>query len=190
VVLAGLLAVLYFALPDSNPFGIQQTGMFRSTLMTYLAFSVVAGFTTRLHWPRHDIQALLQILTDIGAIALLMHATGGVTSPLSVFLVIAVVTGTWVLPGRLAYLFASVAALAVLFESGLTTLAMDKAGADEITRAGLMGAVIFIAAGLTHLLIIRARESEALAEQRGIEQNEYAVFTIADDFTPVVPVED
>ncbi len=34
VVLAGLLAVLYFALQDSNPFGIQQTGMFRSTLMS------------------------------------------------------------------------------------------------------------------------------------------------------------
>ncbi len=98
-----------------------------------------------------------------------MHATGGVTSPLSVFLVIAVVAGTWVLPGRLAYLFASVAALAVLFESGLSILTMDKAGADDITRAGLMGAVIFIAAGLTHILIIRAHESEALAEQRGID---------------------
>jgi two-component system sensor histidine kinase PilS (NtrC family) len=169
VVLAGLLAVLYFALQDSNPFGIQRTDMFRSTLMTYLAFSIAAGFTTRLRWPRHDIQALLQILADIGAITLLMHATGGVTSPLSVFLVITVVAGTWVLPGRLAYLFAAVAALAVLFESGLTTLAMDKAGADDITRAGLMGAVIFIAAGLTHILIIRARDSEALAEQRGID---------------------
>jgi two-component system sensor histidine kinase PilS (NtrC family) len=137
--------------------------------MTYLAFSVAVGFTTRLHWPRHDIQALLQILADIGVIALLMHATGGVTSPLIVFLVIAVVSGTWVLPGRLAYLFAAVAALAVLFESGLATLAMDKTGADDITRAGLMGAVIFIAAGLTHILIIRAHESEALAEQRGID---------------------
>jgi len=168
-ILAGLLAVLYFALPDSNPFGIQQTGMFRSTLMTYLAFSIVAGFTTRLRWPRHDIQALLQILADIGAIALLMHATGGVTSPLSVFLVIAVVSGTGVLPGRLAYLFAAVATLAVLFESGLATLAMDRTGAGNITRAGLMGAVIFIAAGLAHILIIRARDSEALAEQRGID---------------------
>ncbi|MFC1774228.1 PAS domain-containing sensor histidine kinase [Pseudomonadota bacterium] len=169
VVLAGLLAVLYFALQDSNPFGIQRADMFRSTLMTYLAFSIAAGFTTRMRWPGHDSQALLQILADIGAIALLMHATGGVTSPLSVFLVIAVVAGTWVLPGRLAYLFASVAALAVLFESGLANLAMDKTGAGNITRAGLMGAVVFIAAGLTHILIIRAREGEALAEQRGID---------------------
>ncbi len=169
VVLAGLLTVLYFALYDSNPFGVQRPDMFRSTLMTYLAFSITVGFTTRLHWPRYEIQALLQVLADIGAIALLMHATGGVTSPLGIFLVIAVVSGTWVLPGRLAYLFAAVATLAILFEAGLATLAMDKTGAGNITRAGLMGAVVFIAAGLAHLLIVRARESEALAEQRGID---------------------
>lgn len=168
-VLAGLLTVLYYSLADSDPFSVELPGMFGSTLLTYLVFSIAVGFSTRLHWPGYDFQALLQVLADIGAIALLMHATGGVASPLSVLLVIAVAVGAMVLPGRLAYLFAAVATLAVLFETGLASLALDKADAGSITRAGLMGAVFFVAAGLAHVLAIRARDSEALAEQRGID---------------------
>lgn len=169
IILAGLLTVLYFALRDSNPFNVQLPELFKSALLAYVAFAVAAGFSTRLRWPAYEFQALLQVLVDIGAIALLMHASGGVTSALSILLIIAVVTGALVLPGRLAYLFAAIAALAVLFETGLTTLTAVKADAGHITRAGLMGAVFFVAAGLAHALVIRARESAALATQRGID---------------------
>ncbi len=169
VVLAGLLTVLYFALQDSNPFNIQLPGMFRSTLLTYLGFSIAAGFSTRLHWPGHEFQAILQVLADIGAITLLMHASGGIGSSLSMLLVIAVAVGALVIPGRFAYLIAAVAALAVLFESGMSSLDISQPGADMITRAGLMGAVFFVAAGLAHVLVLRARESAELAERRGID---------------------
>lgn len=169
VILAGLLTVLFLALADSNPFNVQLPGLFRSTLLTYLAFSIVAGFSTRLHCPGYQFQALLQVLTDIGAIALLMHASGGVASTLSVLLVIAVAFGALVLPGRLAYLFAAVATLAILFETSLASLSQEHTDASYITRAGLLGSVLFMAAGLAHILVIRARDSAALAEQRGID---------------------
>ena len=169
LILAGLLNALYFALQDSNPFNVQMAPMFSSTLLTYLVFSVGIGFATRLHWPRFELQALLQILVDIGAITLLMHAAGGVTSALGVLLVIAVAAGSLVLPGRLAYLFAAVATLALLFETGLASLSPGRTGAEDITRAGLLGLVLFAAAGLSHALAVRIRESEALAHQRGID---------------------
>lgn len=169
VILAGLLSVMYFALQESNPFNVQLPELFKSALLTYLAFSLAAGFSSRLHWPAYEFQALLQVLVDIGAIALLMHASGGVTSALSILLVIAVAAGTLVLPGRLAYLFAAIAALAVLFETGLASLSVDKTGAGNITRAGLMGAVFFVAAWLANVLVSRAQESAALAKQRGID---------------------
>jgi two-component system sensor histidine kinase PilS (NtrC family) len=168
-ILAGLLTVLFLALADSNPFNVQLPVLFRSTLLTYLAFSVVAGFSTRLHWPGYEFQALLQVFADIGAIALLMHASSGVASSLSALLVIAVAFGALVLPGRLAYLFAAVATLAILFETGLASLSPERTDAGDITRAGLLGVVLFMAAGLAHILVIRARESAALAEQRGID---------------------
>jgi two-component system sensor histidine kinase PilS (NtrC family) len=169
VVIAGLLTVLHFALADNNPFNVQLPALFKSTLFTYLSFGIAAGFSTRLRWPGYRVQALVQVLADIGAIALLMHASGGVASSLSILLVIAVVVGALVLPGRTAYLFASVATLAILFETGLASLSLDKTDAGHVTRAGLMGAVLFVAAGLAHILAVRARESEALAAQRGVD---------------------
>lgn len=169
VVLAGLLTVMYFVLLDSNPFRVEAPRLFSSTLLTYLAFSIAVGFTTRLHWPGYHFQSMLQILADIGAIALLMHATGGVTSSLTVLLLIAVAAGSLILPGRLAYLFAAVATLALLFETGVSIISPEKAAADDVTRAGLLGLALFATAAIAHVLAIRIRESEALALQRGID---------------------
>ncbi len=169
VILAGLLTTIYYLVQDSNPFNVQNHPLFSSTLLTYLAFSVAAGFSTRLHWPGYRFQALLQVLADIGAIALLMHATGGATSALAVLLVIAIAVGALVLPGRLAFLLAAVATLTLLFETGLASLAEVKTGAGSITRAGLLGLVLFAATGLANVLALRTRESEALAQQRGID---------------------
>jgi two-component system sensor histidine kinase PilS (NtrC family) len=169
LILAGLLTVLYFAAQESNPFNVQLPRLFASTLLTYLMFSLAIGFATRLHWPAFGLQALLQVFADIAAITLLMHATGGVSSALGVLLVIAVTAGALIAPGRLAYLFAAVATLALLFETGLANLSPEKTGAESVTRAGLLGLVLFAAASLAQVLAARIRESEALAQQRGID---------------------
>ncbi|MGD8614673.1 MAG: ATP-binding protein [Gammaproteobacteria bacterium] len=169
LILAGLLTVLYLTLDDSNPFNVQTPQLFRATLLAYLGFSLAAGFAARLRWPQFGLQAVLQIFADILALSLLMHATGGVTSALGILLVIAVAAGALILPGRLAYLFAAVATLALLYESGLTSLALQSAGADDVTQAGLLGVALFAASGLAHALAGRIRASEALAQQRGID---------------------
>ncbi|HFD80917.1 MAG TPA: PAS domain-containing protein [Gammaproteobacteria bacterium] len=169
IVLAVLLNLLYFSLRDSNPFNAQIPALFSATLLGYLAFSVAAAVATRLRWPPYRSQALLQILVDIGAITLLMHASGGAGSVLSVLLVIAVATGALLLPGRLAYLFAAVATLALLFETGLASLALERGGAIDLTRTGLLGMVLFATAALAHALALKSRESEALARRRGLD---------------------
>jgi two-component system sensor histidine kinase PilS (NtrC family) len=169
LILAGLLTVLYFGLPEGDPFNVQTPFLFRSTLLTYLGLSLVAGFAARLRWPDFEIQAVLQIVADVAAITLLMHATGGVTSALGILLVIAVAAGSLILPGRFAYLFAAVATLALLYESGLTSLALRNTGPDDLTHAGLLGVALFAASALAHVLAGRIRESEALANRRGID---------------------
>ncbi len=169
LILAGLLAVLYFALQDSNPFGVQDHSLFRSTLLTWLVFSLAAGTATRLERPGYRFQSLVQVLVDIGALSLLIHATGGVSSPLSALLVIIIAVGALLLPGRMAYLFAAVASIALLLETGISLLELENTSISSVTRAGLMGLVLFATAGLAHVLAIRLRESEALATQRGID---------------------
>jgi len=169
LILTGLLAVLYFSLQDSNPFGVQDHALFRSILFTWLVFALAAGTATRLKHPGYRFQALLQILVDIAALTLLTFATGGVGSPLTALMVITVAVGALLLPGRMAYLFAAVASLALLFETGITLLELENTNVGSVTRAGLMGLVLFVTAALAHVLAIRLRESEALAAQRGID---------------------
>jgi two-component system sensor histidine kinase PilS (NtrC family) len=170
LILTGLLAVLYFALHDSNPFGVQDHGLFRTTLLAWLVFSLAAGTATRLERPGgYYFQAPLQTLADIGALSLLIHATGGVSSSLSALLVITIAVGALLLPGRMAYLFAAVASISLLFETGISLLELEDINISSVTRAGLMGLVLFATAALAHALAIRLRESEALATQRGID---------------------
>ena len=169
LVLTGLLVVLFFSLREANPFNVTQPALFANTLLAYLGFSLVVGFTTRLHWPNFQFQTVLQVFTDIAALTLLMYASDGIASGLAVLMVVAVAAGALLLPGRLAFLFASIAALAVLGESGYEVLTLEKATADTTARAGLLGMVLFSASGLAYILARRIRESEALATQRGID---------------------
>ena len=167
--LAGLLMLLYLSLGELNPLDVDEHVLFRHVLLAWLVFALAAGTATRLQRPDFGVQAPLQVLTDIVALSLLIHASGGVVSPLSALLVVSVATGALLLPGRMAFLFAAVATLALLFETGISLLAPDIAHAGSVTRAGLMGLVLFATAGLAHMLAMRLRESESLATQRGID---------------------
>jgi two-component system sensor histidine kinase PilS (NtrC family) len=169
LILTGLLAVLFFSLRDANPFNVSHQELFANTLLAYLGFSLVVGFSARLRWPGYKFQSALQILTDIVTLTILMYASDGIGSGLAVVMVVAVAAGGLLLPGRLAFLFAAIAALAVLAESSYEVLTLAKATADTVTRAGLLGMVMFTASGLAYMLAHRIRESEALAEKRGID---------------------
>lgn len=169
LILTGLLVVLFFSLRDANPFNVTHPDVFANTLLVYLGFSVVAGFTARLHWPGHQLQSIVQIAIDIAVLTILMYASDGIGSGLAVLMVVTVSASALLLPGRLAFLLAAIAALAMLGESGYEVLTLEKARADTITRAGLLGMVLFFASALAYVLAHRIRESEALAKQRGID---------------------
>jgi two-component system sensor histidine kinase PilS (NtrC family) len=97
-----------------------------------------------------------------------MHASGGQSSGLGILLIVSVATGSVLLPGRMAFLFASVAALAVMGEHFYSTLVILTPGTTDYTQPGLLGIALFATAGLTHLLTRRIHESEALAKHRAI----------------------
>ncbi|MFN2308132.1 MAG: ATP-binding protein [Gammaproteobacteria bacterium] len=165
--LAGLLAAIFFMLPTSKGLGAQTPWLFGAVSLSYLGVALVAGFTARLRRPRYAIQVFVQVLVDILAIVLLMHAGGGLESGLGILLILAVAVGGLLLPGRLAYFFAAIATLAVLAEFSLS--ALTGRGGEDFTRAGLLGGVLFTTAVVAHLLARRIRETEALAEQRGVD---------------------
>lgn len=169
VILAGLLTVLFFGIPESPALGNENPALFGLACIGYLAFSIVAGFTTRMRILRFELQSFIQILADIGAITLLMHASGGIGSGLGILLLIPVAAGSLLLPGRMAFLFAALATIAIMGEQAFRTLMAAGSGAAGYTQTGFLGLALFATAGLTYLLTRRIRVSEALARKRGVD---------------------
>ena len=118
LVLAGFLVTFYFIAADKGPLGQQQPTLFASTGLLYVLFALAAGFAVRLRWPAYRWQTVGQVLVDILAITLLMHASGGLSSGLGILLLVTVAAGSLLVPGRMAFLFAAIATLAVFGEYG------------------------------------------------------------------------
>ena len=169
LILAGLLTVLFFTIRDSTLLGILHPAVYGITCMAYLAFSLLAGFTTRLRWPGYELQTIAQIFIDIAALALLIFASGGPAGNLGILLIISVASGSILLPGRMAFLFAAVATMAIMGEQIYSTLLQEIPRAKGYTQSGLLGIALFATAGMTSLLVRRIHESEALARRRGID---------------------
>lgn len=181
LVLAALLALLFFLLPGTRNLGSDNPWLYALVSLGYFLFALVVGFSTRLRRPGFQMQVLVQITVDILAIVLLMYASGGLDSGLGILLILAVIAGAMLMPGRMAFFFAATATLALMAEFSYRYVTFANLDSSQYTRVGLLGITLFTAASLAWLLAKRIRESEALAEQRGVDLanlarlNEYIV---------------
>ncbi len=169
LILATALLALFLGLAPGAALGQRHPLLFGWTNGTYLLLALVFGFAARRKTPTFSVQVLGQVLADILAILLLIHASGGLDSGLTLFLVVAVAAGALLLPGRIPFFFAAVATLGILLEYGLEGLRHGGDPSVFLDRAGLLGVALFTTAGLAFLLARRIRATEALAEQRGID---------------------
>ena len=143
-------------------------------------FAVVTGFAIRQRWIRPEAQVTTQVFVDIGAIVILMHASGGIASGLGGLLIVFVGASSLVLPLRVPPFFAAVATLVILGEQFFSQLG-GFSDSGNYSAAGVLGAIIFAIAFSAKPLARRIQVSEALARQRGVdlanlsELNEYIV---------------
>jgi two-component system sensor histidine kinase PilS (NtrC family) len=169
LILASMLLVLYLGLEGNSTLGSTNPALYTLACTFYIGFSLVAGFAARLRRPGYELQTILQILVDIGTITLLINASGGPASGLGILLIINVATGSLLMPGRMAFLFAAIAAMAILSEQIYSTLFAGLPRDGGYTQAGLLGAALFLTAGLVYLMARRVHASETLARQRGVD---------------------
>lgn len=180
LILAGLLFTLFFMLPENRTLGSENPLLFAATTLGYLLFALLAGFATRKRKPGFHVQVFSQTVVDILAIVTIMHASGGLASGLGILLILAVIPGALLVPGRLAFFFAALATVSLFVEFGYRFLE-NEISREGITQTGVLGTTLFIVAGIAHFLGRRIQESEALAEQRGVDLanlarlNEYVV---------------
>lgn len=158
-----LLALVVFA-PREPPWSGFETVPTAAGITIYVLLCLASAQTVRQRWPSLALQLNAQLLIDLVLIILLTRATG-LSAGFGALVLAPVAVAGLLQTRRIAVLFAALASLGLLGEQVYGQLFLFQQAA--YTQAGILGALAFTAAITAHALARRARESEALAEQRG-----------------------
>jgi two-component system sensor histidine kinase PilS (NtrC family) len=167
--LAVVVMLLAHLLTEPLPtFGGSAPRLFRLVLGCYFALASLLAFAGRRHWPGRRTLVLTHALIDAGSIALLMYASGGVSSNLGILMVIPVGSMALLAVGREALVIASIAALAILAQQIASQL-QGYSGTGDYLLAGVMGAIVFLVAASAWPVANRLRESEAQVRRQEVD---------------------
>ena len=167
IVAAVFLAAITVAKVSQN-IGSQNPQMF-IWVCTFYAFAAVGILVVQTRW-RHafNLQTSAQVLIDIGCLTLLLFASGGAKSGMSMMLLVVLVGAGLVGQGRLVLFYAAVAAVSLLLEQAYRVLYLHGDAGDffftGLTCIGFFGSAI-----AARLLARRMLANEALAHRRGLE---------------------
>ncbi len=168
LMLAGLFMVLYLSRTGPRLLGQHSAQLFQVSCLTYLGLALLGLVLALLRRPGFQVQVYLQGATDIVAITLMMHASGGIISGLGMLIVTTLAIAGLVAAGQTALVLAAMATLAILSEQVYAHL-QASFYTTAYTQAGILGLTFFATAFLAAVLSRRIRASEAVAKQRGVD---------------------
>lgn len=174
-ILAGLFVGLYLSNRLIEPLGEYDAGLFFDTSVVYLAVSMVLWFLHIRRRPAYTLQLYFSVIADILLITLLMYASGGVQSGLGVLLILTIAISSINLGSRSALGIAALATLVVLGQQIYTSLSDTQPTSYPV--AGLLGVTYFITSIIFVFLARRIRETEDLAQRRGVDLANLAQLT-------------
>ena len=166
--IAAALSGAFVFLREPRIVGDIEPALATPTLIAMLAFGSVEYFLIRKRRPNIRLQTYGQFGFDLITLVLLLHASGGITSGLGGLLVVSIGTLALLVPLDRALLLAALTTFVLLGEQtlalmrGFTTLA-------DYAATGILAAVIFVITGVVQLLRRQIVETEALAQQRGVD---------------------
>lgn len=168
IVIAAILLAAFAAGHDHGVFPTDRPDLFLDISLAYLVTGLAFLALAYAQTPAFVLQLHAQILIDIFAIAGLIHATGGLQTGLGILMMIAVAGGSLLAGARMGGFYAAVATLILLLEQVLSDLAGGTSH-EGYTQVAILGLATFATALAGSMLARRARENEALAEQRGMD---------------------
>jgi two-component system sensor histidine kinase PilS (NtrC family) len=178
--LGTILLLTFLFMTDPRIIGATDPSLARLGLAVILGIGILEVFALRRRWPSAAAHVYLQFAADLIGVVALLHASGGVPSGLGGLLIVSIGSLTLLIRTDRAFLLAALATLALLVEQTFAVL-QGFTGSGEYAQTGILGAVIFVITGVVQLLRRRLVETEALAEQRGVdlqnlvELNEYII---------------
>ena len=165
--LAAILVLVFQLQLPPGFLGEFDPHLYRIVSQSYLLIAIILLALTLKQWANFESQTKIQLVIDIIVITLLIHASGGLKTSLGSLLVVVVVAGGVLIPGRLAAFIAAVATLSILVETVYSQLA--SSGTTEYSDAGVLGATFFATAILTQVLSKKMANSQRLAEERAAD---------------------
>lgn len=163
-----LLSSSYFSGVAANTLGVTHPGLFAASSYGYLILSIIWLLLIRYKRLAYTEQVYLQISSDIAALVLMMHASGGISSGLGILLVVSIGSATLIISGMAGLFFAAIATILVLLEQ-LYTHWQTGFATTSYQLVGTLGAAYF---GVTLVMLVlkrRVQESELLVEQRELD---------------------
>lgn len=171
--LAGVLFFVFYLKLPPEFLGWVDPKLYALVSKLYLLTALILLIFTIKRWGDVEKQIKLQLVIDIIALTLIIHASGGLATGLGSLLLVVVVAGGALIPGRLAAFIAAIATLAVLLEVSYSQIAGD--GVTKYSQAGILGATFFVTAWLAQWLSHKMQSSQVLAEQRARDVANLAV---------------
>ena len=180
LIICVVLLGLFFAKSEPRFFGHANPILYLVTAVSYLLFALLSGISLRRRWVPPVSLGFAQIIVDITAIVVMMHASSGISSGIGGLLIIFVGAGSLVLPDRYPPILAVFATFAILGQQ-LVSQFLGLLAATNYPAAGILSGIIFASALAAQPLARRIRASEEMARQFGVdlknlsELNQYIV---------------
>ena len=150
---------------ESPLLNIVDIRLFSWASLAFVILSLVWMLAAWIERRGFQHQVSLQIYTDMIVIILLMHACGGISSGLGMLLIIPIAVTGLLAEQLLAMVFASLATLGLLAEYIYSITNIDNYSGNS-TQVGILGAILFATAIVTHKLMLRVKSTEQLVQQR------------------------
>ena len=167
IILSGIFVTSIFIEGNLPVLGSLDPVGFAITSYIYMTIGVLASFTIHWRWPNFEVLVLFLTMVDVTALTIIMHTSGGIETGMGMLIVVAIAGNSLLTNGKAATLFAALAALAILTDQVVSSISQSIT--TNYTQAGFLGAAVFATALLSHVLSRRLRETEELAEQRGVD---------------------
>ncbi len=166
--LAVIFIISYLFLPAPSLLGKENPIVFFIASNIFLIYALFSIMSSYYRAPSFNLQVYVHSFVDICIITICMHASGGIDSGLGVLLVVTVASVGILCNGRVAFIYATSAALIVALEQTYRLIWLDSHG-YYFVQTGLLCATLFISAILSNVLAKQLRDSAVLAAQRGVD---------------------
>lgn len=168
-VLAATLLLLLFVLGEPpRVVGEAAPRTFLAAGLAFLLAGLGGAVLLSRRWPTLAVQTWTQLAIDLAAIAVLTHASGGVSSGLGSLLIVSAVAASALTGPRGAMFYAALASLTLLGEQMLAVYERLE-NVASYQQVAILGAIFFAISLIGSRLARRAQETEALAIQRGLD---------------------